>query len=683
MRKIIWVLLVMVLSGCGSSTSSEVTGVTASAETVSERVESAGIPLHEGWNPFAFQCARIQSLEGFERVLGVAWLEGGEYRVRPATLETFQELGGRRGYWLYADRDTTVRYTGDDDGRTPELPVHAGWNLVSFGCTYSIRTADVTPRDILLYQVGPDGSPRAVDTLDPSQPCWVYAPQPLTLRWTLPLTGLKVTPPLVVLRPSGAEQLRLEAILPDGSTANVTDLAAWTSQVPAEVGISPTGQVTGLHKGLVNVTARFQGQEAGAVVNVIDPADLWPTPPAGGGGGGGGGVGPPAPSPSPSPSPVIGRRSVSTAGAQADAASSVPSTSTTGRYVAFPSEASNLVADDSNGGVDIFRHDRQTGTTIRVSVDAEGDSRTVPVEEDPLTADISGDGRYVVFSCSSTNLVPDDDNESTDIFLKDCDTGAITRLSTTAVGVQGDSTSTEPTISQDGAWVAFISWATNLAPGDNEESLDVFLKNRVTGDVVAVTSQSNDEVHNPHLSADGGVCVFQSAASNLVGGDTNNESDIFIYDAGDGTVRVGGSGGSFNPQVSEDGRYVAFESDAPDLVAGDTNGARDVFIYDRIASTVSRVAERASQPSWSPDGRYLAFETGDALVGSDTNGENDIYLYDTVATTVARAYSVLTTGGGSTRAVVGTGWVTFLSAATNLVAGDTNGVVDVFSAPFP
>lgn len=689
MRKFIWIMLVLLLSGCGSTGSSSTEAAApSSSESVTAKVESAGIELREGWNPFAFQCVRIESLQGFERVLGVAYLEGGEYRVRPATLATLQELGGRRGYWLYADRDTTVRYTGSDDDRTPQLPVAAGWSLVSFGCTYSIRTADVSPRDILLYQVGPDGSPRAVDTLEPGKPCWVYAREATTLRWTVPLTGLDLTPSTTVLRLLGAHQLELRAKLPDGSTANVTELAAWTSQDPARAGLSQTGVVTGLSKGMVNITARFQGQEATAAVNVIDPAD--PTnggEPSAGGGGGGGAPPPvatptPSPSPSPSPSPAIERRNVSSAGAQANAETYVPSTSTDGRYIVFPSDATNLVADDSNGAVDIFRHDRQTGTTIRVSTTSAGAQRIVPVEEDGMTADVSGDGRYVVFNSSSTNFVADDLNDSPDVFVKDCQTGAVALVSADAAGAQGEFSAMEQTISQDGTWIAFISDSSNLVSGDTPEGWDLFLKNRVTGAILAATLSANDSPHNPSLSADGGVCAFDSPATNLVGGDTNNESDIFIHDVGDGTVRVGGSGGSFNPQVSEDGRYVAFESDAPNLVAGDTNGARDVFVYDTVTTSITRIAERASRPSWSPDGRYLAFETGDALVVADTNGLNDIYLYDRTGGSFARACSTLT-NGGSVRAVVGTGWVTFLSEATNLVTGDTNALADIFSAPFP
>jgi len=165
------------------------------------------------------------------------------------------------------------------------------------------------------------------------------------------------------------------------------------------------------------------------------------------------------------------RLSVSSAGTQGNDSSLAPSISADGRYVVFESDASNLVPGDTNGRYDIFLRDRQTGTTTRLNVSSTG-TQGNGVSGRPS---ISADGRYVAFNSDASNLVPGDTNGRNDIFLRDRQTGTTTRLSVSSTGVQGDGHSYDPFISADGRYVAFNSHATTLVPGDTNGKQDIFL----------------------------------------------------------------------------------------------------------------------------------------------------------------------------------------------------------------
>jgi len=216
--------------------------------------------------------------------------------------------------------------------------------------------------------------------------------------------------------------------------------------------------------------------------------------------------------------------------------------------------------------------------------------------------------------------------------------------------------------------------------------------------------QANGASDFPSLSADGSIVCFQSAATNLVGGDNNAETDLFAHDGSSGTttrVSVATSGvqadgptiANGRNNLSFTGRFVAFESRATNLVIGDTNGAADVFLHDRTLGQTTRVSLTAAgaqiggaslAPSISADGRMVAFHSPAlAVVPDDTNGANDVFLRDLAVGTTVRV-SVATTGGqangGSDLACIsadGTA-IAFESLATNLVAGDTNGIVDAY-----
>jgi Tol biopolymer transport system component len=285
--------------------------------------------------------------------------------------------------------------------------------------------------------------------------------------------------------------------------------------------------------------------------------------------------------------------SQSTAGAAGSGASDVPAISGNGRYVAFNSVAANLVSGDTNGRIDTFVRDLQTNTTTRVSVtNAGGQANTTALIGDPPA--ISDDGRYVAFQSYATNLVSGDTNGAPDIFVRDR-TGLTTRrVSVTNSGGQANGWSYQPAVSGDGRYVAFSSAATNLVSGDTNARRDIFVRDRVgnTTARMSVTSggvQGNGDSTGPSINTNGRYVAFTSSATNLVTGDTNAASDAFVRDrTGLATTRVSASSAgtqgdnySYAKDVNSAGNMVLFSSDAGNLVSGDTNGATDVFLNVR------------------------------------------------------------------------------------------------------
>jgi Tol biopolymer transport system component len=225
------------------------------------------------------------------------------------------------------------------------------------------------------------------------------------------------------------------------------------------------------------------------------------------------------------------RVSVDSSGVQADGESEVPSISADGRYVAFQSLATNLVPGDTNGSWDIFVRDRQGGTTERVSVDSTGGQG----DGNSYYPAISADGRYVAFYSLATKLVPGDKNRSADVFVHDRQRGTTERVSVDSSGTQGDGESRNPWISADGRYVAFESLATNLVPGDTNGIRDVFVRDRRSGTTERASvdsggGQGNGDSGTPSISADGRYVAFHSFADNLVPGDTAGVYDVFIHD---------------------------------------------------------------------------------------------------------------------------------------------------------
>jgi PKD repeat protein len=386
----------------------------------------------------------------------------------------------------------------------------------------------------------------------------------------------------------------------------------------------------------------------------------------------------------------------------ADGDSFNPSISADGRYVAFDSDATNLVSDDTNEVTDIFVHDRQTETTYRISKSTGG------IEGDGGSGlpSISSDGMNATFESGATNLVSGDTNGKRDIFVRNRASGTTYLISKDSTGTIGNGDSVNPSISADGMYATFESVATNLVSGDTNGKRDIFVRNRATGATYLISRDStgtigNGDSANPSISADGLYAAFESVATNLVSGDTNAKRDVFVRDRAAGTTNliskssagIVGNDASYDPSISVDGRNVTFESIATNLVTDDTNGMRDIFVRDRQSGTTYRVSKNTTggeannnsyNSSIAADGRYVTFESlASNLVTDDTNEIKDIFVRDRAAgvTYLISRSSAGTIGNGGSRnpSISADGrYVTFESVATNLVDGDTNGKSDIF-----
>ena len=397
---------------------------------------------------------------------------------------------------------------------------------------------------------------------------------------------------------------------------------------------------------------------------------------------------------------ITERISVDSAEAQGDGPSSgYPGSgvSADGRYIAFTSDATNLVADDTNNARDVFVRDRTSGATMRVSVDSSG----VQANNYSNRASISSDGRFVAFETYSDNLVASDTNSSSDVFVHDRLTGITERVSLDASGnqlggafdadISGDGryvtfvsdglfvrdrllgttervdvNSTEaagnvpagcdsPTasISQDGRFVAFCSRATNLDPRPLPGStVHVYVRDLQMGttelaDVNDLGMPANTSSDHPSISGDGRYVSFDTESTNLGSGEVSFDRDVFVRDRTASHTQIASVDSSGNPgdnvsdhgSLSSDGSKIAFYSYATNLVAGDTNSAIDVFVHDLQNGSTERASvsssgiegnDASTYPVLNANGRYVVF-TSDAsnLVPGDTNGQTDIFLRDT------------------------------------------------------
>ncbi|HUI27298.1 MAG TPA: Dickkopf N-terminal cysteine-rich domain-containing protein [Candidatus Kryptonia bacterium] len=412
---------------------------------------------------------------------------------------------------------------------------------------------------------------------------------------------------------------------------------------------------------------------------------------------------------------------------QANGGSLIPALSADGCTVAFKSDATNLVASDSNQHTDVFVRDRRIDLTIRITGGVNG----MEADDGSFPPALSGDGQLVAFGSFADNLVFGDANGYPDVFVVDRTTGTTTRVDLGVSGteaVNGGTPDIPPSISRDGRFVAFTSGATNLVPfpQDLNEAPDVFVFDRQTQTTELI---SRDLIHSaspggsvengasaPALSGDGRFVAFLSRTSQLVLNDTNEDQDVFVWDRQQQTidrVSVSSDGHQANrdsqpsgypPAISDDGRFVAFASDATNLVPGDDNGVTDVFLRDRVAGTTIRIeppsgcsvdggfaaspSGASDSPSLSSDGRFLVFKSlASNFVSDDTNNHADIFVFDRTTGLIARVLgdgNVQPDGDSNFPNISADGaWITFQSDADNLVAGDSNGATDIFVAANP
>jgi len=459
----------------------------------------------------------------------------------------------------------------------------------------------------------------------------------------------------------------------------------------------------------------------------------------GGGGGGGGGR----------PGVNITRVGGGVQGTGGGFGSSHPALSQDGRYVAYASDDTNLVVGDTNNVADIFVYDGFSKTTTRVSI-PDGVAPGAQGNGDSTEPAIAPDGRYVAFNSNATNLIanPSDTNLASDVYVRDTNTSILgnqtVRMSVGdgVPGTQGNNDSyiagnaiaVDASIDAGNVLVAFYSFATNLFPAlDNNGSAHIYLRSCSTDFLTCTTvpidntgaQQANGASLDPSISKNGRFVVYTSNATNLVAVDANNRADIFVYDrltAQNVLVSVDNNGAQADgdstlASISATGRYVVFTSAATNLVAGavDNNSATDVFLHDRdvnnsgvfdtpgnISTTRVSVSSAGAQGNGasntpifpvlgiSDDGKIVVYETLATNFDpyGDTNGVTDVYVYNTVAKTTSRM-SVSGSGAEANNfsveiTISGDGKkVSYSSLASNLVAGDTNALSDVFVVTLP
>jgi hypothetical protein len=393
----------------------------------------------------------------------------------------------------------------------------------------------------------------------------------------------------------------------------------------------------------------------------------------------------------------------STAGVHGDGTSGAGNITADGRYVVFFSISTTLAPEDTDRFFDVFVRDLQSGTTTLESISSDG-TKGIGTSSWPFITD---NGRYITFQSDAQNLVAGGTNGRQHIYVRDRVAGTTELVSMSTAGVQADNLSDVGNISGDGRFVVFISYASNLVPGDSNGSPDVFVRDRQAGTTTRVSVSSSGGQANgsslwPRLSADGRFVAFTSAATNLAGTDANGTvEDIYVHDMQTRTTRrvslssagVQANSVSTGASLSSDGQTLAFISFAGNLVAGDTNVEWDVYVRDLQTGVTERVSvsssggqgnDESGAPYMSPDGRFVSFHSvASNLVAGDTNGFLDVFRHDrlTGRTDLVSLSSTGFQGNADTNnvAISADGSrVAFYSNASNYVADDVNGSLDVF-----
>lgn len=394
-----------------------------------------------------------------------------------------------------------------------------------------------------------------------------------------------------------------------------------------------------------------------------------------------------------------------------DAGSGDAAISGDGRFVVFRSHSPNLVAGDTNECdvpdvvgpgtcADIFLRDRHLGSTTRVSVSSTNE-QAEPLQSDDdgsFHAAISRNGRVVAFASTARNLVDGDLNNVSDVFVRDLDAGTTERVSVSSVHDEANASSYLPQLNGDGSVIGFLSQATNLsATFVSGNHYQLYIREAGVTELIAVGfggAPPNSGVAEFALSDDGQVIAFHSISNNLVAGVAGGAA--YVHDRAIGSIELVSVSTAAAASLSEcqfnsgglsaSGQLVSFRCAAGSGL--DAQNAAGVFVRDRQAGTTQRIVSFATSAGGgrtviSGDGRFVAFDTPEPLSGDDGNGTRDIYLHDRTKGTTVRVS--LSAEGAEANAVVSAPtlsfsgrFVTFVSEASNLVAGDKNGADDVF-----
>jgi Tol biopolymer transport system component len=405
------------------------------------------------------------------------------------------------------------------------------------------------------------------------------------------------------------------------------------------------------------------------------------------------------------------RVSLTDAGVQSPTTSEVTAVSATGRYVAFVN-AGDLTAALTGAKKQVYVRDRQTGRTLLASSNATGQAANADVDAgdsfNPFI-DISGNGRYVVFASTATNLVAADTNGAkADVFRKDLVTGQVVVVSLSSTGIAADeSVLGDPSISYDGTRIAFTTGtAKNLFAGDNSIDSDVVMRDLSAGTTVLISQSTagvfaNSFTERPSVSADGNSVAFEAGgmADNLFPNDANAVNDIVVRNVAAAmtagvSVTAAGAGASGNiPDISADGRYVVFQTGAQLDPVADINAANDIYRRDVVAGVSTVVSAKngvadargtGSQAAISADGARVVFaSTATDLTAADANGAvQDVYARDVATKVTARASAAADGSQGlvdsQTGTIAGNGGLVAFDTAS-VFGTDTNALADIYA----
>ncbi len=370
-----------------------------------------------------------------------------------------------------------------------------------------------------------------------------------------------------------------------------------------------------------------------------------------------------------------------------------PVSDATGRYVAFLSNASGLTTNATPGTWHLYVRDTLAATTTLVDADTNGVGSPVSFATVPS---LSADGRWVAFECADGNLVPHDNNHNLDVFVRDLAAGTNELISAhhpalASASPNGPSLASAFSSSADGRFLAYASEADNLAPGDTNAFRDIFVRDLATGTNSLVSTapggaSANSLSFEPAISGDGRWVAFTSSATNLVTGDTNAATDVFVRDLQTSTTALAsvkstgawpGNKASFSPVLSADGRWLLFRSLAADLAAGLVSGTENLFLRDlQSGTTRALTVSGVTNAAMTPDGRFVAF------VGRITfSGNTYLYVWDTglsarvfTSTTLGLLHVAISPDGNRVAGVTATQLLIVDRAA------GTNGVVATLAA---
>jgi hypothetical protein len=337
-----------------------------------------------------------------------------------------------------------------------------------------------------------------------------------------------------------------------------------------------------------------------------------------------------------------------------------------GNLVTFTSDATNLTVPATSGRNVMIRNMSSTQTiegippltTREISVNSAG----VPANGSSSRAMISPNGRYVAFDSAGTNMSSAPTNGHSEEYLRDLTTGTTTLISAAADGTPGDALSYRGMVASDGNSVAFDSKSTNLVPGDSNGQEDIFLKNMTTGAITRVSNKGNGSQggggSRPYMSPNGEWIIFNSNGA-LVPGDTNNHTDVYVYNTQTQTLTIGspgmggapGNGDSLRGFITDDGRYIVFNSFADNLAPDDRNGHGDAFAYDTTTgktTIVSRATDggpangNSFRPVPSANGSEITYlsQATNLVAGSSAPAPNDSAKPDDDQTTSYEAFAV-------------------------------------------